>query len=615
MGSFPLSRKGTRGESPRHHPGVKKPTDRRPGRSIFYPSDRMETSPEKTAGTPATDAPGGPEIDEARDLVNLFLKALKAYRLYLPNNRTLQAFVDAFYDTLQAFLGSHGELCLRVSQFRITYHGEPVYESTAKEESLAFRLFINGVRDFTFHESVPMAEVAGFLQVINRAFDAKATADDLLTQLWERDLRSITFIILDDFFEEGEQADFEEFVDDGQRADHTAGSMKATMQPLLDRLLSRSGEIESRAFPDIMDLTPEEVDRLSGWIEEENERNLIHALCGVLLHLLEPDGDESDTREVLRVIDRVLESLLEDGKFTDAIMIIRELRAYGERGEENDVVRGMARDALSEIGGDRMVRLVSSHLPSATGEKRDFLIEFLSTLDQTAVPALLDLLEQPETKDIATRVLKIMAPQHFSILVNRLKDPRRTIVTSVIRLLGEVGDPRAVGPLRAAMGHADPAIRREAIRAVASLGAEDVLGMLRPALEDEEQDIRIAAVRALSELPPAITRYPLLEMAQSKDFPKRNYFEKKEILLALAAAADLEVEDWLTTLATKRSWLRREERDELRACAVAALARIGSGSAMVTVRECLDDKSPQVCRAAAQALRSPSDAGATAAES
>jgi HEAT repeat protein len=176
-------------------------------------------------------------------------------------------------------------------------------------------------------------------------------------------------------------------------------------------------------------------------------------------------------------------------------------------------------------------------------------------------------------------------------------------VISVVRLLAELRDTRTLNPLRALITHEDPAIRREAIRAVGAIGSDNVLAMLQPALADEHQDIRVAAIRAIAESAPTAARGPLLEVARSRDFPRRAYFEKKEVLSALAAIANQEIEEWLISVAKKRAWLRREERDELRACAISALARIGSESALEVVRACTQDRSAQVRRAAAQAMR------------
>jgi HEAT repeat protein len=149
----------------------------------------------------------------------------------------------------------------------------------------------------------------------------------------------------------------------------------------------------------------------------------------------------------------------------------------------------------------------------------------------------------------------------------------------------------------------DPAIRREAIRTIGAIGTEAAFPLLTDVLSDPDREIRILAVRALAGLPADVVRHQLFELARAKEFSRRTWFEKKEIFLALASAADPEIEDWITSVVRKRRWFHREENDELRAGAVGALARLGNPTAMAIVRDALEDRSPQVRRAAAQALR------------
>ena len=128
--------------------------------------------------------------------------------------------------------------------------------------------------------------------------------------------------------------------------------------------------------------------------------------------------------------------------------------------------------------------------------------------------------------------------------------------------------------------------------------------ILTEVLSDNAPEIRVAAVRALAALPSDRTREPLVALSRHKDFSKRTYLEKKEVFLALGRLRDPEIENWLIGVLKKRSWFAREEQDELRACAVAALALLGTDRAWKEIRAREKDKSPQVRRAVAQILRS-----------
>ena len=102
---------------------------------------------------------GSESAREAADLVASLIKALKGFRLYLPNNQVLRGFVGAFGQSLVQFLEDRGELELRIAQHSLTFDGETVYESSSRDESFSFRLFIHGFREITFHPGCEGEEI------------------------------------------------------------------------------------------------------------------------------------------------------------------------------------------------------------------------------------------------------------------------------------------------------------------------------------------------------------------------------------------------------------------------------------------------------------------------
>jgi len=548
-----------------------------------------------------------PGAAEASDLVGRFLKALKGYRLYLPNNQILLGFVSSFTEGLAVFLERYGELCLRITQFRINYEGESVYENRTKEESLAFRFFIHGVREISFHEGVPEEEVTEFLRVIHRAFYAQTTVDDLLSLLWEKDFQYITFIILDDFFEEGEQAEFEEFVSDGnQRIDHASVAPFLASRPLLEKDPPPSSN-GADGPPDIpsLQLTDEERAHLARWVEDEKTRDLSKTLMSIVLEILSDVEDPNDSIEILGVLNRLLDTLFEEDRIREAVNVYQELRSLGRQGGES--FADLIEQSLARLDGDRLVSAVVPYLARCPLEERESLIEFLASRGDSAIAVILDMLADADLKETAMAVLREMAEDHMPTLYDRLSDPRPEIVGGLVRLLGSLGDIRALSFLRTPLHHDLMTVRRETIRAVERLKSPAAVPILTEVLSDPAPEIRVAAVRALASLSSERIKEPLVELSRGKDFVKRTYLEKKEVFLALGQLRDPEIEAWLIGVLKKRSLFSRESHDELRACAVAALARMGTIAALDAVRSREKDKSEIVRRAVAQALRKTGD--------
>jgi HEAT repeat protein len=91
------------------------------------------------------------------------------------------------------------------------------------------------------------------------------------------------------------------------------------------------------------------------------------------------------------------------------------------------------------------------------------------------------------------------SPASFEALVALLEDGRAPGMQAP-RALAELGDPKAVAPLRRALGAAHPSVRRGACEALGRLKAADAAGDLRKRLEDEDAGVRVEAGRALFRL-------------------------------------------------------------------------------------------------------------------
>jgi hypothetical protein len=92
---------------------------------------------------------------------------------------------------------------LQISEYRLSYHGNIVYESEDVKESLAFLFYKDGVRELRFHKGLDFNEILDFLDVVRKSDLVNRMEDDLVTLLWEKDFSHITFTTMDDFLERG----------------------------------------------------------------------------------------------------------------------------------------------------------------------------------------------------------------------------------------------------------------------------------------------------------------------------------------------------------------------------------------------------------------------------
>src|SRR4030043_126499 len=75
----------------------------------------------------------GVEADEelllGRDLTSAFIKAIKAYRFYPPENPTLRGFQEQFFKKTQFFLNKYQNFVLQISEHTFSFRGKILYEN------------------------------------------------------------------------------------------------------------------------------------------------------------------------------------------------------------------------------------------------------------------------------------------------------------------------------------------------------------------------------------------------------------------------------------------------------------------------------------------------------
>ena len=175
--------------------------------------------------------------------------------------------------------------------------------------------------------------------------------------------------------------------------------------------------------------------------------------------------------------------------------------------------KGMAGDiatrALVELRAPgSATALAAALLEQADGRAlRDSDAELLSTLlgdDPGELHAVIDLAvaaladERSAVASRAEELLVRLAPASLDVLVEELE--RGNAAHRAAAVLGRMSDPRAVGPLVAALGHADPRVRAECCTALGGLRDPATAEPLLVATRDSDYEVRVRAGEALDRL-------------------------------------------------------------------------------------------------------------------
>ena len=166
------------------------------------------------------------------------------------------------------------------------------------------------------------------------------------------------------------------------------------------------------------------------------------------------------------------------------------------------MVRYRAIDALKAQGF-----LAVSALTKAMADPREPVQQgaaqaLVGLRNASAVESLKETLGSSEKaiRDNAVRALIAIGAPAVGLLVPALQDDNTFRRDSAVRILGEIGDPRALPPLLNALKHSEPEMRRDTVLAIGQIGSPQAVEPLINALRDESLPVCEEAIRALAKL-------------------------------------------------------------------------------------------------------------------
>ncbi|MEK7668401.1 MAG: hypothetical protein AAB409_07110, partial [Gemmatimonadota bacterium] len=128
------------------------------------------------------------------ELLQTFVKAMRAHQLYLPNNPVYQKTIENLRAAFAPVWAALEELELDVYESELRWAGQVVYSQSNRSESISWIFFKDGVRAVSLTRGVEEEEIVGLLDVLHRARMLQADdSDDLLTLLWEKDFQLIRY--------------------------------------------------------------------------------------------------------------------------------------------------------------------------------------------------------------------------------------------------------------------------------------------------------------------------------------------------------------------------------------------------------------------------------------
>lgn len=513
------------------------------------------------------------ELSRARDLFKTFQKTTKTLTVYPKQNPISQKFITELDEKFTGFLNTYGDVRTRVEQFSLVYRDKEVFHSEDRQDNLALSLFLDGIREFTFHAGLSLNEIETFLDILKAAPKEENPEDDIVTLLWEKELEHISYFVPEDVSDEDISLE-NEFLSKcdsgGSGGEQVAGASYSDVT-----IIPAGIEVELSPFSD------DELKDLKTELGGLESAKLLSLTADMFLQLINEDATESDYAIYMRGIGQIA-NLWIDLENTGAwFELVKKVLGINSSAEP---VQAQIKQFMEKASSNETVNWFMSN-----SKDKDRIEEFLTLIAPYGINTLINVLGENEDRrirKIICNALAVLASKDLSHFLPYLKDERWYLVRNIVLIFGLSKNSAAVKHIKEAARHPEARVRRECIKSLENIGSDEGKPLLFSYLEDPDVTARTYALKALRRYPGRDVLDRIRKDILEEDFRKRPFIEKKEYLESFGFLAKGDAFPILENFFRKKKALfKKDENLELRAAAAYGLAYVPGERATRLLRD------------------------------
>lgn len=569
----------------------------------------LKTAQEMMAAAVAAKGTEDPEIASVKRVLKLLDKTAKSNRTYGSTNPVAQKFSQQLFEELTAHLTTYSTLTFLVQRSELLCKEHIVYQAEKEggSESIAFKLYSDGIRELVLHQGLTQEDMMFFLDSLWGGLDPTKDDDDIVTRLWSRNLSTLSIVTAEEIAKASVGGDGFIRLDGGMR------SSDSTLRELLDRERSRKGR-GSRGSADGTEqegqtggtgggagtggssrnnrfqsglvgyeVTEEELAALAKEIEAESKLDNIMYLLDMLTAILASENSPALLTKLIGLWGNIIESLMREGKWTVLENVLSLLH-------ETDTVRPdlsaehkqQLADLFNGLGRPERVKAIESYLNRTPDATTEGLSTILLLMKPDAVPALCSLLaalESPPHQTIVSEALHVLAKDYPEPLLKGLADRRASYVHNLLSIIIKWNNPKFVDAVEKLVRYPDAQVRKEVVRAIGIFRPNGNGMKLLSFLGDSDESVRVAALKLLMSGQYTAAFALWSPIVSAEEFTDRPMSERRAVFQAIRATCGDEAIPYWENLFTEWSWTNRKKREELAILAAETLGKLATPAA------------------------------------
>jgi HEAT repeat protein len=571
-----------------------------------------------------------PELTSVKRVLTLLDKTAKSTRTYGSTNPVAQKFFQQLFEGLTAHLATYPKLAFLVQRSELYFNGEVVYrsEQDSSNESVAFKLYADGIRELAFLEGLSAEDLSFLLDSLWDSLDSAENDDDIVTRLWSKNLSTITLVTAEEVAKASTGGDVFSLP-----VGAVTEESESSLRDLLDREQARARRGIGGGFDDGdgsesgdggapapegsaggsgggtgggngggiggapnrqasrfksghtgYEVTDQELAELAKEVAAESARDNMTYLLDMLTAIMASEKSPAILTKLFDLWGNILDSLTAQGRWAQLESVLGLLHAAEEvRPDLAADHKNQLAAILNNLGRPERVKMIETYLNKTPDAVSGGLSAVLLSMTSSSVPSLCVLLanlESPAHQTIVAEAIETLGKEQPDHVLRGLSDRRPRYVRNLLAILLKWNNPRFADSLDKLVRYPDIQVRKEVVRAI---------GILRPSgngvkliafLSDVEESVRYAALKLLLTGQYTVPYSTWSPLVSSEAFMDRTLGEKRGVFQAMRVTCNDEVIPFFEGLITERSWTNRKKKEELAVLAAEALGKRVTAAAL-----------------------------------
>jgi hypothetical protein len=541
--------------------------------------------------------------EDVREIAKLLSRAAKNYQMYLSNNRMFLTSLESLQKALDDYLDVNDVLTFVVHEFELLHNETVVYSNSDKYQSIAFRMYRDGIRLLSLHKGISEDDLTAFFEALTRCMETDNLEEDFVTLLWEKDLQAITYYEVNDF-----EADYERLK---KEAEAKKGPTKQlTKADVADAPWNRAPDKQDKLKPSIT-LTPDDLNEVRGLTMTIDDDLFLRRASQVLRLTLETDCKTQTYLEMEGALNGLLDACVARKQIALASELLSEVTERFQKLGGHEAAQALGRIIRSRHSEKNMASL-GEVLAGENETEHDHCRSYLSRLCPQALPEMIRLLPQcarTSAKEALASSIAAVGGSCVHDVIKALNIESGEEVALVLDVMEAIGTEEALDSTLQFSKHGLPKVRTRVAELAAGLGNRKALEVVKRLITDTDHAVRRRALSSLVEISGDGSVDTLVNLFTSSDFHELPHESKLSMLLSVRSLSPHGQQDVIRSLMRMRRFLKRKPLEDTKAALIEIMHLFDADVAEQELDRICAKSSGRIRKAAEAALEKINDEG------